>query len=121
MQEDWECIGKFLGKARQKRRAFIKTCQRLVEEIAAQSFANQRREWRRQGKFVYRHGVFFDSPGRFACPCLGQFTEDELAWVDAKRMPALDHQLKCMVAVPFEPGSFRRLGQVQADARRMDW
>jgi hypothetical protein len=36
-------------------------------------------------------------------------------------MPALDGTLKTIVAVKFDASSFRRLGVLQAEARRLGW
>ena len=44
-------------------------------------------------------------------------TEDD--WRHAVYMPALDADLKCIVAVHFDRGSFKRLGTLQAEARGM--
>ena len=114
-------IGKFLGRVRQTPRKFVKTCQRFVGEVAEKSLASQRQKWRSQGKFVCRHGVFFALPGPFVCPCLGEAPVDDGQWIDAIRMPALDGRLKCIVAVPFEASWYQRLGQLQAEMRRLGW
>ena len=118
---DWECFGKFLGKVRQTRRKFVKRCLGIVRNIAMNGFVAQKREWRAQGRHVCRHGVFFDTFGQVSCPCLEPLDVQDARWLDAKRMPALDSELKALIAVPFDAASFNRLGILQAEAHRRDW
>ena len=42
-------------------------------------------------------------------------------WTHAKYMPALNEELKIIVAVPFKFGEFERLGILQARARHLGW
>ena len=94
----------------------------MVQDIASKSLDSQRKAWKAQGKFVCRHGVFFDVACPFACPCLGTaVSNDSLQWIDAKRMAALDHELKCIVTTPFDASCFSRLGYLRAEAKRLDW
>ena len=40
---------------------------------------------------------------------------------DARMIPAISQELHAFVAIPFQAGSFKRLGQMQAELRRHDW
>jgi hypothetical protein len=77
------------------------------------------RQWRIKGKFVCRHGVFFDAAPPVACPCLQAGGHAD--WSNAMMMPALHNDLKCVVADTFDASSFQRLGILQAEARRRSW
>ena len=48
-------------------------------------------------------------------------TATEADWQYAKFMPALDEELKSIVAVAFDTNTYKRLGLLQADARRLGW
>ena len=45
----------------------------------------------------------------------------EADWQYAKYMPAFDEELKCIVTVAFDMNTYKRLGLLQADARRLGW
>ena len=48
-------------------------------------------------------------------------TDTEANWQYAKFMPALDADLKSIVAVAFNRSTYKRLGLLQAEARRLGW
>ena len=48
-------------------------------------------------------------------------TMDANSWPCAKYMAQLDPNLKKIVAVPVDATSRRRLGELQAESRRLDW
>ena len=77
------------------------------------------REWRKKGKHACRHGVFFDLPLVVHCPCLQPRSEAD--WNHAVLMPALHEDLKCIVTDTFNASEYRRLGILQAEARRLCW
>ena len=81
----------------------------IVQAIASKGLANQKRAWIAQGLHVCRHGAFFDAPGPMACPCMEPVDANDPRWLDAKRMPALDSELRVLTAVPFEATAFSRL------------
>ena len=73
-----------------------------------------------KGNRVCRHGVFFSQLQGPSCPCMGQ-TGSPNDWKHAKRMPALDFDMKAIVVEPFNLSTFKRLGQLQAEAARLFW
>ena len=54
------------------------------------------------------------------CKCMAR-ASSQADWQFAKFMPALDTELKCIVAVPFDITTFKRLGLLQAEAKRLGW
>ena len=118
---DWEALGKFFARVRQNRRKFRARCEQLELQIKSREFVHKRCEWKRSGRWVCRHGVFFVSTHRQACQCMSKDSSDPAAWVRARFMPALDLEVQCLVAVPFDLDSFQRLGELQAQLRRLGW
>ena len=118
--QDWEAIGRFLARIRQVRRRMRTAMQRLCEVLAQQDFYAVKTRWRKEGKHVCRHGVFFDAaaPSR-ACPCLSSSCTAD--WSDAVLMPVLSSSLKCIVTDTFDSHTFQRLGCTQAEVRRRGW
>ena len=45
----------------------------------------------------------------------------DLDWDQARFMPALDQELKSIIAVPFDLSTYERLGSLQSQARRLGW
>jgi hypothetical protein len=118
-RQDWEALGRFLARSRQIRRkmriAMTETNSKRIER----SIERQKQLWRRSGKYVCRHGVFFESSVEISCPCLGPSAEAD--WSLAVLMPAIDDTLKTIVVDTFVVHEFRRLGQLQAELRRRGW
>jgi hypothetical protein len=116
---DWAALARFLARARQLRRKMKLQMhkQTLLRESCC--FTEQRSRWRAHGKFVCRHGVFFDSISKVACPCLE--VKSNAIWIDAVKMPAMDFDLKCLIAVPFDECNFQRLSILQAECRKFNW
>ena len=109
-EQDWSLLGHFVYRVRQHRRLSRKLFEKLEQRLQANSFEQKRVEWRRKGRLVCRHGVFFNRPSLRRCPCMSTETMDNLEWSDARLMPAMDHALKCLVTVPFDLHTFSRLG-----------
>jgi hypothetical protein len=57
-------------------------------------------------------------PGGCKCMSVGTSEQD---WDQAGFMPALDHELKSIVAVPFHLPAYERLDSLQSQARRLGW
>ena len=113
-------MGFFLARVRQARRHMRTEFERLGKRLDVQAFANRRRQWRLAGKKCCRHGVMFTNlPGNH-CPCLVPDAAIN-QWTNARWMPALDSDLKAIVAVPFALDSFRRLASIQAELRSLGW
>ena len=117
---DWELFGRFAGKVRQARRKAKLKFEQMANDLQARRFVERRALWRASGKTVCRHGVFWRRRVLPACPCMLDDVE-HVAWIDAVWMPALDHTLRCLVVTPFDAQYFRRLGILQAEARRLHW
>ena len=113
-------VGDFFIRARQIRRKHKCIFERLNEGIATKSFACKRAAWRLRGKKSCRHVVFFTTLPSDGCKCMAQHSSDE-DWQNARYMPALDPELKLIVAVPFSKTSYTRLSMLQAEARRLSW
>jgi hypothetical protein len=89
------------------------------EKIESASFDSQKRAWRASGKHVCRHGVFFDTRGTIACPCMEpQIAADQNM---AVLMPVISDELKCIVVNTFDQHQFNKLGVLQAEVRRRGW
>ncbi len=120
IHEDWNPLGRFLGRARQAKRKSIKTFQKLEVALRERGFYAQRAAWRAKGQHVCRHVVFFRLPCGSTCPCMLESRSEDL-WEHAMLMPAMDHELKALVVTPFCLDHFSRLAVLQAEARRLDW
>jgi hypothetical protein len=110
----------FLTNVRQTRRKLKADFERINEQVCTKSFASKRAAWRLKGKPSCRHGVMFSALPHNGCKCLLPSTSPA-DWSQARFMPALSHELKCIVAVPFDLSSFSRLSLVQAEMRRLGW
>ena len=118
----WEALGKYAARIRQSRRKMRTEYEHKSAQVAKKSFDYKRTEWRRFGRKVCRHGVFFMQRPSRACPCLdhdSNLREDE--WRLARMMPMIDVDLQIIVAAPFDLKSFQRLGILQAELRQKGW
>jgi hypothetical protein len=113
-------LGQFLLSVRQTRRKLKVDLERFNDRVCTRSFSCKRVAWRLKGKHCCRHGVLFRHPPVDGCKCLSQNSLDD-DWSHAVFMPALDHDIKCIVAVPFNRVIFKRLGVLQAEARHLQW
>ena len=113
-------FGQFLVEVRQRRRKLKLTFERFENRVCTQSFACKRIVWRWRGKPSCRHGVLFTQLPADGCKCMSPVTclED---WQHAHYMPALEPELKCIIATPFHKDSYKRLALLQAETRRLGW
>jgi hypothetical protein len=93
--------------------------QKRCERIAKHNYQAARRDWRKKGKFVCPHGVFFDVLAIVDCPCLRPAGAAD--WRNALLMPALNLDLKCIVTDSFDQHTFQRIGVLKSQARRLNW
>ena len=117
--QDWEALGRFLARVRQIRRKMRSAMINRNAKLLELTFETQRKEWRRSGRHVCRHGVFFDETLPHPCPCTQ--TANVADWSRAILMPALHDELKCIVTDTFARETFQRLGVLQAEVRRRGW
>ena len=73
-----------------------------------------------KGRLSCRHGVLFVQMPENGFKCMAS-ENLALDWVHARFMPALDENLKIIVAKPFKYEQYRRLAVLQAEARRRSW
>jgi hypothetical protein len=119
--EDWKNFGRFAGQLRQARRRTRKHFEVMQTRLDKEGFEQQRLKWRQNGRFVCRHGVLFAAPLLNACPCMDKNVDINKAWQHARKMASIDHDLKNVIAVPFELNRFRRLGQLRGDLKRLNY
>ena len=117
--QDWQALGKFLARARQLRRKMRTSMQKRCIEYKRRSFEACKTQWRKQGKYICRHGVFFEAQSYAACACMDPPAEAD--WSSAVLMPAIDNELKCITVDTFDAHKYQRLGQLQAEIRRRKW
>ena len=116
----FQAVGRFLVRARQVRMRLKLTFERLNHKLETRSFAAKRIAWRFRRKHACRHGVLFTNMPPGGCKCMSVDTSDQ-DWDQARFMPALDHELKSIIAVPFDLSTYERLGSLQSQARRLGW
>ena len=99
---DWKSLSKLLARVRQSRRKLRGEFQIRTARLQKVSFAIKKAAWRAQGKHVCRHGVFFDIAAPFTCPCSEPVRDDtDARWALARRMPAIDEDLRTIITTPF--------------------
>ena len=116
---DWNAFGRFCGRIRQSRRKLRQRFESMSRRLEIESFAERKTKWQALGRYVCRHGVFFNAHQRCSCLAPGSSSVDD--WAAAKWMPHLDPDLKAMTISPFALENFERLGILQARLRRYDW
>ena len=116
-----ERLGKLLARMRQIRRRLKLDMERHSEAFARKNFACRRAAWRLKKRASCRHGVLFAETPPHGCKCMSVESSSEADWRHARYMPALDHELKCIIAVPFQSENFTRLATLQHQARQMGW
>ena len=94
---------------------------RLSELWQKHEFDVVKKQWKQEGKYVCRHGVFFrvSSLPLRSCPCLSPRAEAD--WSLAALMPVLNNNLKCIVVDTFDAHQIERLGVLRAEIRRRNW
>ena len=118
---DWITFTSFLVKVRRARRHLRRKFEIMQRSLAANSFEGKTGVWRRMGKQVCRHGVFFEAGPTYTCHCMSNTAIGHDSWQLARHMPKLDPILKCLVVTQFDAASFRRLGLLRAEMKRLDW
>ena len=115
----WNAFASFLFQARRVRRKRRQQLTALNDRFISSNFAAKRAAWRLKRRPSCRHGVLFSSLPDGTCPCMS--ADHNKDWSTARFMPSLDPILRCIVAVKFDPASFRRLGFLHAESRRLGW
>ena len=119
---DWKALGIFMARLRQFRRKHRAQFYMKTKRLSSESFASKQEQWRNNGHFVCRHGVFFTRPQLRVCPCMETGARsDDARWQYARFMPWLDHDLKEVTAVRFNVTEYKRLGQIRADMKRRNY
>ena len=95
--------------------------ERLNDQVASKGFAVRRAAWKLKKRPCCRHGVLFSSLPEDGCKCMPTPSSLEADWEHAKFMPALDHDLKIIVAVPFQLDKYIKLATLQHTARNLGW
>jgi hypothetical protein len=113
-------FGEYLVNVRQQRRKLKLNFERLDDRVRTKSFAVKRTAWRLKRRPSCRHGVLFSQLPIGGCKCMSAASSDE-DWHYARFMPALDPETKCLTAVPFARHLFKRLAELQAQARSLGW
>ena len=114
------CIKRRFGsRIRNKRRWLRRHFENLSGRLAKLGLMTGKAQWKKEGHYVCRHGVFFKRAPAGGCPCLSATGTTD--WTGASWMPSLDPELKMIIVQKFESSSFQRLGILQAQARRQDW
>ena len=116
----WELFGGFCARTLASRRRLRQYFEKLSGRLNREAFGARKRVWTADGRWVCRHGVFWEKTER-TCPCMSPRKLDKEAWTQARYMPHLRPELKAMVAVPFSLDFFERLGILQARARLLHW
>jgi hypothetical protein len=122
-ESDWACFGRFAARVRQNRRRLKNLFEDLEKRLTNTGFERQRTRWRASGKPVCRHGVFFQTLPESGCVCMShnQSEVEAAVWHQARLMPYIDHDLRGIATVAFDRATVRRLGQLQAEVRRLDY
>ena len=120
-RQDWEAIGQFFARVRQKRRSYRRLCEADQSKLEGSCFEVRKAAWTAAGKLVCRHGIFFLSTRVMACRCMERTDDERGKWLGAKYMPQLDVALKVIVVVPFNATHVKRIGEIRAELRRRDW
>ena len=113
-------FSKILARSRQTRGHLKSRFVRLSKLAETSSFAAKRVAWKMRRRHACRHGVLFLStpPGGCKCMALHSDTSD---WGLARFMPCLSHDLKMIVATPFDIATFERLAVLQGRSRQLGW
>lgn len=113
-------VGTLLIHVRQTRRKSKSKFEQLDERLRNHSAAIRRTARRLRRRPSCRHGVLFTQLPSNGCKCMAD-TSTEADWQNTRCMPALDADLKGIVAVPFDREAHTKLALLQAEARRLDW
>ena len=121
MSQDWEAFGKFAARIRQSRRRMRSEFHRRSARLLKHGHHSRKLRWSQSGRFVCRHGTFFQATNRsFQCPCMSAAPSNEGAWQYARMMPAIDPDLRQIIAVPFNAASWQKVRILQNRLRDLD-
>ena len=118
--EKMQYVAEFLVRIRQSRRRLKVYFERQNETFLRKSYIHKKAAWKSTTGPVCRHGVFFTELPAEGCKCMSSLSTPA-DWQTARFMPALHHELKTIVAVPFQVESFQRIGLLQSRARQLGW
>lgn len=119
--EDWQAFGQFAHRMRRSRRTMRTQFENRARRLKKCSFLVRKAAWRSKGLAVCRHGTFFNVPRiGFQCPCLSSSPDLNTMWNRAVFMPAIDTDLRHIVAVPFDAENPKRLRPLQNTLRVQD-
>eukprot|EP00973_Karenia_brevis_P033724 4650546-Karenia_brevis.AAC.1 len=111
-KEDIVAFARFLGRLRQVRRKLRKKFEAMQKQYDQTLYSYRKQQWRSQGYWVCRHGLFYKRRPTADCTCM------ESCWGDALWMPHLSKTLKAIVVTAFDASQVRRIGQVQAELKK---
>ena len=118
---DWQALGKFVARIRQARRHMRIEFQGRTAKLKRIGYQRSKAKWISQGGTVCRHGTFFNcGSAGFHCPCTSSAPGSSEAWQQAAFMPAVDVDLRAIVAVPFNAARWQRLRPLQNRLRQAD-
>ena len=115
-----QALGSFLARTRQARRRLKLQLEKHDKDFTVSCFSARRAAWRLRGKPSCRHGVLFSLLPVGGCRCMTP-TAADTDWQGARFMPALNHDLKTIVAKKFRLDQFVRLSILQNQARALGW
>ena len=111
---DWQAFAHFAHRVRQSMRLMRIEFETRVRKFMKSSFIVRKAAWRSKGRAVCRHGTFFNvAHAGFRCPCLSGAPDTSPSWQNAVLMPAIDTDLRRIVAVPFVAANRQRLRPLQ--------
>ena len=113
-------LGVFLSRIRQIRRRLKLRFEQCNKQLESTSFHVKRAAWKWKRRPTCRHGILFSQLPPGGCQCMGLHSDDSV-WKFACYMPALNSELKTIVAVPFDRDNFVHLAVLQHKARRLGW
>ena len=117
---DWAALGRFLAQVRQGRRILKRNFEQKTLEAERLNIERMRLSWLSKGGYVCRHGVFFAAGQGRSCNCMSA-QPSAADWRFARFMPELNHELKIITVTPFRVMTFRRLGQLQSEAKAQNY
>ena len=117
---DWAAFGRLAARVRQNRRHLRRRFEQLSVDLERHSFTARRDAWRVNGGYVCRHGVSFKIAQGQLRPCISP-EMNASQWIHAQWMSVICHDLKNILTASFDPTTFKRLGQLGAEMRRLNY
>ena len=115
--QDWNALGRFLSRVRQKRRNVRQKYAQRDKELTSISFDTQKAACRvrSSGMWVCRHGIFFANSRATTCNCIDNRSAAEPDWTGALKMPALSRPHRSIIVVRFNSARFRTINALRND------